>query len=150
MEQKGASKLKIKSLLLALTLLGGFVLSSCDSVTEPSAVFEAQGTWQLRSFELDDGSTIQVPNPEKYTIQFDGQESVNARADCNLCNGRYENKFGNDLEISLLACTLAYCGPSSLDFRYTSAVTSTSSYRREGDELFLNYDGGTMNFSVNP
>jgi heat shock protein HslJ len=133
-----------------MILLGGLALSSCDTATEPSAVFEAQGNWQLQSFALDDGSTIQVPNPENYTIQFNGDGSVNVKADCNVCNGNYESKTGTDLQISVLACTLAHCGPESLDFRYTSALGSTSSFSRAGDELFLDYNGGTMNFLVNP
>ena len=133
-------------------LLGGLALSlsSCNTVTEPSATFEAQGNWQLQSFALDDGSTIQVPNPENYTIQFGADGSLNVRADCNRCNGSYENTFGNNLKIGLLACTLAHCGPESLDFRYTSSVGSTSSFRRAGNELFLNYNGGTMNLLVSP
>jgi heat shock protein HslJ len=135
-----------------MILLGGLALSlsSCNTVTEPSATFEAQGNWQLQSFVLDDGSTIQVPNPENYTIQFGADGALNVKADCNLCNGSYESTFGNNLEIGLLACTLAHCGPESLDFRYTSALGSTSSFRREGDELILDYSGGTMNFTVSP
>lgn len=142
--------MKSMNLYLALILMGGLVLSSCDTATEPTAVFEAQGNWRLQSFALDNESTIRVPNPEKYTIQFDGDGSVHVRTDCNLCKGRYENKFGTALEIKALACTEAYCGPESLDFPYTSAVTSTSSFRREGDELFLKYNGGTMHLLVNP
>jgi heat shock protein HslJ len=133
-----------------MILLGGMALSSCNTVTEPTELFEAQGNWQLQSFTLDDGSTIQVPNPENYTIQFGADDSVNVRADCNVCNGSYENKFGNSLVIGNLACTLAYCGPLSLDSRYTSALGSTSSFSRTGNELFLDYNGGTMNFLVNP
>jgi heat shock protein HslJ len=142
--------LKNKNLYLAMILLGGLALSSCNAVTEPTAVFEAQGNWQLQSFALDDGSTVQVPNPENYTIQFGAEGALRVKADCNLCNGSYENDFGNSLEIGLMACTLAHCGSESLDFQYTSALGSTSSFSRTGDELFLDYNGGMMNFLVQP
>jgi heat shock protein HslJ len=141
-----------KNLTLTMILLGGLALSlsSCDTVTEPSATFEAQGNWHLQSFALADGSTLQVPNPENYTIQFGADGSLSVRADCNRCNGSYESPLGTNLQIGLLACTLAHCGPESLDFRYTSALGSASSFRRMGDELALTYDGGTMVFLVSP
>jgi heat shock protein HslJ len=141
-----------KSKHLTLILIGGLTLSlfSCNTATEPSATFETQGHWQLQSFALDDGSTLQVSTPENYTIQFGADGSLSVRADCNQCNGSYEITFGTNLRVGLLACTLAHCGPDSLDFQYTSALGSTSSFHRIGDALSLAYDGGTMNFLLGP
>ena len=126
--------LGISSLLLS---------TSCNSVMSPEELSEAQGVWEL--VELSNG--ISIPSPENYTVQFSAGGIVRAKADCNLCNGSYETE-GNNLSISTLACTRAFCGPLSFFDRYTAALGSVSSFVRRGDELELAYPGGAMKFKV--
>ena len=132
-----------------IILLAGWALASCDSGTSNSEVSELQGDWQLQSFALNDGRTVPVPNPEAYTVRFDADGSVNVRTDCNRCSGAYETE-GNNIEIGLLACTVAFCGDASLDSQYTAAISGASSFVRNGNELLLSYSGGTMRFQVSP
>jgi heat shock protein HslJ len=132
-----------------IILLAGWALASCDSGTSNSEVSELQGDWQLQSFALNDGSTVPVPNPEAYTAQFSADGSVNVQADCNRCNGPYEIE-GNNIDVGLMACTLAFCGDASLDSQYTAALSGASSFVRSGDELLLSYSGGTMRFQLSP
>ena len=73
-----------------MILLAGWALVSCDSTTSNSELSAVQGSWQLQSFALDDGSNVTVPNPEAYTAQFTPEGTLNLRADCNVCNGGYE------------------------------------------------------------
>lgn len=132
-----------------MILLAGWALVSCDSGTSNSEISEVQGSWQLQSFAMDDGSNVTVPNPEAYTAQFTPEGTLNVRADCNMCNGGYETE-GNNIQVGNMACTLAYCGDASLDSQYTSALSSASTFARNGDELLLAYSGGTMRFLVSP
>ena len=131
-----------------LLLLAGVVFVSCDTATIPSAVSDVQGQWELQAFELNDGSTVPIPNPEKFTAQFGADDSLNLTVDCNACNGSYEAS-GNSLSIGLLACTLAYCGNDSLDSTYMRALGSISTYARQGQELRMEYADGTMRFNLN-
>jgi heat shock protein HslJ len=131
-------------------MLAGLTLASCNTATQPSSLYDVQGDWQLQSFELAGGNTTKVPNPGKYTIRFDENDAIHLRADCNRCNGQYEKKNGTELNISLLACTLAYCGPDSLDSQYLRGLGATSSFQREAEELLLIFSDGIMRFRVSP
>lgn len=121
------------------------VFTSCNTVTSPEELCQAQGVWRLTEFS--NGATISIPNPENYTLQFATGDSVSIRADCNVCNGSFETE-GNNLSIGLLACTRAFCGPLSFFDQYTAALSTVSSFVRRGDELELVYSGGTMKFKV--
>jgi heat shock protein HslJ len=132
-----------------LLLLATFAVASCDTATTPSSVSDVQGEWQLQGFELNNGSTVTIPNPEKFTARFDADDAVHLTVDCNVCNGSYEAK-GNSLTLGLLACTLAYCGDDSLDSDYMAALGSVSTYARQGAELRMNYADGTMRFALSP
>jgi heat shock protein HslJ len=123
-------------------LFGMLSLTSCDSVLSPGELSEAQGVW-----ELVDLAGVSIPCPESYTVQFTSDGIVRAQADCNLCNGTYEAE-GSNLTIGRLACTRAYCGPSSFFDTYTTALQNVTSFVRRGSELELTYAGGTMTFKV--
>jgi heat shock protein HslJ len=118
------------------------LLTSCGSVLSPEELSESQGFWEL--VELAGAS---VPCPENYTVQFTSDGIVRAQADCNLCNGTYEAE-SNNLTIGPLACTRAFCGPSSLFDEYATALQNVTSFVRRGSEIELNYAGGTMKFKV--
>ena len=74
---------------------------------------------------------------------------MNVRADCNGCSGGYQTE-GNTIAIGNMACTLAYCGDASLDSQYTQALSSASTFARNGDQLLLSYSEGTMRFLASP
>ncbi len=135
----------MKEYIGIMILLAGWALTSCDGGTSSSEVSGIQGSWQLQSFMLDDGTNVSIPNPENYTARFTAEGTVNALADCNNCNSSYETTSGS-ITIGMLACTRAYCGDASLDAQYTAALSSASSFSRGGDVLLLTYNGGTMRF----
>jgi heat shock protein HslJ len=130
--------------LVVLLGISSLLLStSCNSVMSPEELSEAQGVWQL--VELSSG--VSIPGSENYSVQLNADGIVRAQADCNLCNGSYETE-GNNLSMGPLACTRAFCGPSSLFDQYTAALQNVSSFVRRGDELELAYSGGIMKFKV--
>jgi heat shock protein HslJ len=123
---------------------------SSNSTTSPDAALEdPTGDWALQSFRLADGSTIPVPDPSHYTLDLGASEDGRAhlRADCNLCNGGYELS-GSTLVFGPMACTLAACPPGSLERDYLVALGSTTTYRRSGNALELDYDGGVLHFDA--
>lgn len=130
-----------------MILLAGFALVSCESITPPSELSEVQGTWQLQAFELSDGGTVTISDPQNFTIQFDPDGSLGVKADCNLCGGAYETN-GSSISIDVQFCTDAYCGDESLDKQYLQALANTSRYAREGQELLLDYSFGTLRYNV--
>jgi heat shock protein HslJ len=151
--------------LLALTIGLGLALSACDTTSPTSPVFEENpgagieagpgfgstlptpivGEWELVAFELSDGTTIPISEPEKYTANFTEDGEVNIRADCNLCFGNYETD-NEKITFGPQGCTMAACVPGSHYDRYTRALGGSTSYLVNGDVLELHYSGGTLRF----
>ena len=127
-----------------ILLFAGLTLTACDQATLPSELFTAQGTWQLQSL----GST-QIANPERFTITFGADGALGVNADCNGCGGQYEAN-GNNISIEVQFCTAAFCGESSRDKDYLEALANTTQYARHGDQLTLDYSGGTLIYQVSP
>ena len=129
---------------LALCIL---TMAACgdDNETAPSAVSFLVGSWELIAIERDDGSVATIDDPASYTATFADDGDLSVRADCNQCNGSYRLE-GTMLEISPLACTRAFCGPDSFFDEYTMALTAATTFSRSGDELRIDYDGGTLVF----
>jgi heat shock protein HslJ len=128
-------------------LLAVWLMAACESSTSTSELSEVQGTWELQAFELDNGNVQEVPDPQSYTLSFEADGSVQAKVDCNRCNGSYETE-GNSITFGLMACTLAACPPGSLDQQFQAALGSVTSFVRSGAELSMRYAGGTMRFRV--
>ena len=135
--------------LLVFVLSGAVLAVSCDSATSIDALSETQGEWQLLEFALSDGIVVQIPNPERYTVQFEVDGGINVGADCNGCSGSYETS-GNSIDINIMLCTAAACPPGSFSSEYVAALDSASSFLRTSSELTLNSPGGSMNFRVSP
>lgn len=133
---------------LLILFLAEFVLSSCSTGTSPDELSEMQGNWELQSLQLG-GATVQIPNPESYTVRFNSDGSLDIRADCNGCFGSYETD-GNSISIGTLGCTAAACLPGSLGTQYAAALSSASSFERSGAQLSITYAGGVMRFLVAP
>jgi heat shock protein HslJ len=133
------------AVLGALVVGGGALLAGCSS-SSSSTPGELQGTWLLQAFALDDGSTVVVGDPQNYSINFSDDRQANIKADCNLCNGTYFLDE-NSLRFGTMACTLAACGPDSLDSAFVRAIATTSRYEIVDGRLVLDYEGGNMSFT---
>src|SRR4029079_5017291 len=71
--------------LLVLILAFGAV--GCDeSPTGPTIV---NVTWKLETVARVGTATITIPNPDQFTVRFEDNSNLTARADCNSCSGRY-------------------------------------------------------------
>ncbi len=126
-----------------MILLAGGMLASCSTATEVSELSAIQGDWELVSIG---GS--QVPVPARYTIVFNADGSFNARNDCNQCSGGYTTEGNNISTGGAVACTRAFCAPPSFFDEYAAALSSMSSFIREGAELRIQYAGGVLVYRV--
>lgn len=90
---------------------------------------------------------IDVPAPDRYTLQLLADGKVTARFDCNRGFGSYKITEGK-LTFSPMAATRAACEPGSLGDRYSHDLGRANSFFVEGGKLFLELpmDGGTMRF----
>jgi heat shock protein HslJ len=124
-------------------------LSSCSTSTsvKEDEMALPSGTWALTRIEPHDGVAISVSDPSRYTVEFHDDNSVHIRADCNLCNGGYENK-GTHIELGLLACTLAACPPQSLADSFLDALSSATTHELSKGELLVAYPDGVLRFSL--
>jgi heat shock protein HslJ len=152
-----------KLFVLAIGL--GLALTACDSTSPTSPGFEDNpvggiesgpgfgsklpipiaGEWELVAFELSDGTTIPVSEPENYTADFTADGEVHIRTDCNLCFGNYETD-NEKITFGPQGCTMAACEPGSHSDRYSRALGGSTAYLVNGDELELYYSGGTLRF----
>ncbi len=150
---------------LVLAIGIGLALTACDTTSPTSPVLDETlgnnieagpgfgsslplpivGDWELVAFELSDGATIPISEPERYTASFNEDGQVNIRADCNRCFGNYETD-NEKITFGPQACTLAACVPGSHYDRYSQALGGSSSYLVNGNELALFYSGGTLRF----
>jgi heat shock protein HslJ len=130
-----------------IVLLAAWLMAACDSTTSMSDLSDVEGSWELQSFDLNDGSVLEVPDGQTFTLNFDADGNVHAQVDCNVCNGSFQTD-GDSISLGLLACTLVACSPASLDHQFQTALSSATSFVRTGSELSIRYAGGTMRFRL--
>lgn len=139
------SKRLLQGALVLLALTEACASTTSTTELEPSDPAAPLGSWSLRAFDLAGGQTVLVPAPERYLLELREDGEAHVRADCNFCNGSYRSS-GAELEMGLLACTLAACPPGSLDGDYLRALGSSSSYVRTEGELAIVYLDGVLRF----
>jgi heat shock protein HslJ len=112
------------------------------SPTAPSDVIIRGTTWKLRSIQQAGSATLEIPNPDRFTLLFEEDGRVTVRADCNVCTGRYD-LTDSAVRLTGLACTRAFCGTDSPDQRFLSALQSTTLLART-DGIFTLEASGTL------
>ena len=87
--------------------------------------------WQWTSVaNRSTGETIEVPNPQDYTIAFYEDGTLSGQADCNTFTGTYSQESG--FAITLGAMTMAACGDDSLDQQYLALLGSVAAGGPDG------------------
>ncbi len=111
------------------------------------------GVWQWTS-TTDQGEETPVANPEKYTITFKLDGSVEVTADCNRSSGNYSYDGGmvGSMRFELGATTLAECGPDSLSQQMLNSIPAIQDFKvlpkGENLKLVMPADGPVLNFST--
>jgi heat shock protein HslJ len=128
----------------ALVLLG-FALASCSGPLSPAETDILGIVWKLRSIQRPDEPTLQISNPDRFTVQFGEDHQAAIRADCNVCTGRYDLN-GSTLQLGPLACTRAFCGVESPDTIFLRGLELSISVSTLSDMLKLTSTRGTLVF----
>jgi heat shock protein HslJ len=113
---------------LAMMLL----VSACSpaAASQPSnSIVGILWKWTSLTNQTTD-ETTQVPDPEKYTITFNADGTLEGKADCNSFSGTYSQE--NGFTITLGASTMAFCGEDSLDQQYLTLLGSVAAGGPDG------------------
>ncbi len=134
--------------LVLIVLVGALVVAACQSGA-PGSRDLAGPVWQWTATQETNPPTQPVtPDPQKYTIRFLADGTVNVKADCNNLSG---NTVGVplDLTLTLSASTLVACTAPSLDVIYIEYLRRVATYSTTNGKLNLDLaDGGAMQFSA--
>ena len=102
----------------------------------------ANTSWQLVQVHNADGTTVRPDDPAKYTLEFDADGSLVARLNCNRGHGTWKSASPGQLELGVMAVTMAACLPPSLDTRMGKDLGAVHSYAIENGHLHLNLSTG--------
>ena len=126
---------------LYFALAGALVLGACDgSPLAPSDLFGER--WRLVSLKDGDSTPVNVADPGKYTVHFEGNGRVAVTSDCNSCGGTF-SLSGDELELRQIACTKVFCGDQSLDAAFIRALEKVESVTLNERELTIRANDGT-------
>jgi heat shock protein HslJ len=117
-----------------------------NSPIAPSSTGITGTTWRLRSIQQTGSATLEIPNPDRFTVLFEAEGRLNVRADCNVCTGTYD-LTDSALRLSALACTRAFCGTDSPDVRFLGGLQSSPLVATSDDTLRLQTAGGSLVFT---
>ena len=126
-------------------VLLALALASCDEA--PLAPSAATGAvWKLESIERDGQASVPVPDPDRYTVQFEPTGRLSVRSDCNTCGGSYALSNTTLTVGAALACTRAFCGTDSLDTAFLAALSGDQTVTVSSTNLALRGTGVTLRF----
>ncbi|HET7293366.1 MAG TPA: META domain-containing protein [Vicinamibacteria bacterium] len=124
----------------------GVLLSSCgDGPTAPNPADYQNVDWRLDSLQRADYSIVSPPAGASFSVRFDDDGSLSARADCNSCHALY-TVTGTELALSPMACTLVACPSAPFDSEFTSVLSTATRVETDGDALTLRSPQGTLRF----
>lgn len=104
--------------------------------------------WRWSKFADPVAGSLDVDNPEDYSLTLREDGTARVRSDCNTGSGVYSID-GSELTVRITKITLDTCGENSLTTEFVDNLNSSASYFMEDGNLFvdLRYDSGTMKFS---
>lgn len=114
-------------------------LTSCATDTPPAASASplANTSWRLVRFEVGDDRVLTPANPSTFTVQFNADDSVSVRFECNRGRGTWKSAAPPQLELGPLAMTRALCADMALHDQITRQWTYIRSYVLRDSHLFL-------------
>jgi heat shock protein HslJ len=139
----------VRNRLIAALVIGSIsLLAGCSSTPGSSLTGK---TWYLTNGSEQNPAwqwVVPVSQQSLFTITFNADGTISAKADCNQVTGTYTTSGSNGLTIEPGAMTMAYCGAQSLDTLYVQALGKTETFAVANDQLTLTLDdGGTLTFT---
>jgi heat shock protein HslJ len=103
------------------------------------------GLWTLVSYQGADGQTADV-RANDITIRFAADGTVSGSGGCNVYGGTYTADAAGTLTLSQVIATLRACldqNKTDWETRYFAALQTVSAYKLTGDQLHLDFAGGS-------
>jgi uncharacterized lipoprotein YbaY len=117
------------------SVIAGFP-NQVDMTLKPVGSASFMGAWELLEIQYKNGSEAKPEDPTRYTLEFQRDERVAVRADCNRGRSQYTAQ-GDSLTFGPLALTRMACPPGSIASKYTKALEGVVSYAVKDGELHL-------------
>jgi heat shock protein HslJ/predicted small secreted protein len=119
---------------LRFTRTGGPTGATAGGDRDPARL--AGSGWEWTSF-TSPTENLSVPDPVKYTLDFNDDGNVAILAACNRGGGPVKVGPDGTISINLLRLTRMGCPPGSLDARYTSLLTRVATWSLVNGQLVM-------------
>lgn len=121
----------------------GTPLDSMEHTPDPELVNKTWA-WAARDPNGNASDSINVPNPENYTLVFNEDGTFNAKVDCNQANGRYATPNPGSIFMELGPMTMAACPEGSLADSMVQMFGPAQNYKVEqnGTRLAFSWAAG--------
>lgn len=125
-----------------------------EPVETAPAVSEAEeapdivgAVWEWKSFTDPVNGTVDIPDPEHYSMELRPSGLVLIRADCNRGGGSYTID-GSSITIEVESLTRSACPPGTLSEDFITSLNAAAIFFVQDGDLFIDLfaDGGTMRF----
>jgi heat shock protein HslJ len=104
--------------------------------------------WSMYRLPGTDGDSVTMEDPDKYTVRFNSDGTLDVKSDCNTGEGVYKLRSDNRITIDLTSGTTKDCGSDSYSALFFERLESASTYELDGDEMSLSLSsGGSMDFA---
>ncbi|MDZ7725569.1 MAG: META domain-containing protein [candidate division KSB1 bacterium] len=122
-------------------VLCSLLLLSCEfNLSGPGDIPGLTGPeWTLQFF-VSDGKLLAPPQDQSYSILFETDSTCSGLNDCNAFMGEYQTGADQSIDFSSYVATEIYCGNTSWDSRFYSAMQSACYYAIKGRNLLLKDD----------
>lgn len=140
--------------LLAIAGMLALPTQASDVGTAPAAGAEHQlppevlgVIWEWVNF-ITPKETIEVPEPERYTIELAADGAVALQVDCNRGVSNFTVTADNRISLGPIGTTMMLCPDDSLGPRFTSELERVGSFFLMDGDFFLElpFDSGTFRF----
>ncbi len=116
--------------LLALTMSCGTLQKITTNYSFPLETT----SWQVTSLN---GKRMQLTDEERYTLNFNLDDALNARGECNIIFGSYIQSRNEQLEITPKGSTRTACPDMDVEAEFMETLTQVASFVVGDDEQEL-------------
>ncbi|MBV9269626.1 MAG: META domain-containing protein [Candidatus Eremiobacteraeota bacterium] len=139
-------------------LKGGLFIALLMALPWSTVVAKSDGTsiplggtsWQMVQFKSADDKVIKPHDPSKYTVTFSPDGNVSTQVDCNRGHGMWKSPGPNQLQLTPMALTRAFCFNDNIGDRFARDWEHITSYTVQHGHLFLavKLDSGIYEFQT--
>jgi heat shock protein HslJ len=120
-----------------------------ETGTGEAGAGQLEGTeWRLIEYGPADAPIATLPDVS-ITLMFEAGNKLGGSGGCNSYGGTYQVD-GQTLSVSDVVSTMRACEDAALtqqESKYLAALGSATSFQLSGNDLIIDYDGGSLHYS---